>query len=277
MLRIFTLLLLLLSSPAYAHDGIHERIEQATRAIAENPKDAELYVRRAALHRAHRDDKACRRDLEAARQLDPECRGLDLEYGRFWSAKKDWVRAEAALDRSLKHFPDGPLASSARRMRGRARASRSRHSEAVSDFEWVLANASEPSPDDYLERSRSLASCGRTEEAIAGLDEGIAKLGAVPALVVAAIDLAIRGGKLEAALERVEQALLGAKRKETWHSKRGDILLLAGREDAAREAYRSALKSWRELSPKRRRTKAMTELLEHVRERLRQLEPQKTP
>src|SRR5437762_2325091 len=72
--------------------------------------------------------------------------------------------------------------------------------EAARDFTGAIAGsrpARPPSPDLYLERARALESAGdtRLEEALRGLEDGLALLGRPVALELAAADLERRLGR----------------------------------------------------------------------------------
>ena len=261
---------LLLCGAVWAHDGLHERLDRVSREIRERPSDATLYVRRAALHREHRDWKASAEDLRRALGLDPGSSELHLEYALLCVDLGRLETAVTALGRALDHLEDDAVPSRVRitRIRGELRRRLGRHAEALADVEVVLASKERPLPDDFVLKARALEGLSRPAEALACLDHGRERLGEVPALVLGAVDLLVRLGRFEEALRRIDQQLDRAARKESWCLRRGDLLRRLGREEDAREAYRRGLQAIATLSSKRRGSPATLSLRRELRERL---------
>src|SRR5262245_7785095 len=68
--------------PGLAHGDLHEQIAAATSQIEKNPKNAELYLKRGELHRAHEDWDAALADYERAAILNPKLIVVDLARGK---------------------------------------------------------------------------------------------------------------------------------------------------------------------------------------------------
>ncbi|HZM70441.1 MAG TPA: metallophosphoesterase [Candidatus Cryosericum sp.] len=201
------LAILLLSASggeARAHAPIEEQVAALTLRIEADPSDAQLYLRRGQLYRLMRRTAAARADCQRARSLG---RGLpaaslclavlELEAGRC-------SESLPAIEAYLRARPDDPEGLW---VRGRARAGLGRFPEAAEDFSRAIAAARPPllpSPDLYIERARALAAAGdsRLDEALGGLEEGLARLGPAVSLEQAAADLEVRLGREEAAAER---------------------------------------------------------------------------
>jgi predicted Zn-dependent protease len=120
----------------------------------------------------------------------------------------------------------------------------------------------EGAPPAGSHRARPHASLGdaRLDEAIRGLDAGIARLGDPVALELYAIDLELRRGRTDAALARLDRIARRSPRKEAWLAQRGGILERAGRMEEAREAYKGARGAIGVLPPSRRSTRATARL-----------------
>src|SRR5687767_3873416 len=63
---------------ASGHGDLHLQIVEITKEIEKSPKNAELYMRRAELHRAHLDFDASQADYDYVYTLDPKFPMLDL-------------------------------------------------------------------------------------------------------------------------------------------------------------------------------------------------------
>jgi tetratricopeptide (TPR) repeat protein len=255
-----------LAPPAAAHEGLHEQIEAVSRQIARDPTNAALLLKRGELHRLHRDWARALADYDRAARLAPGLSEVEFARGRMLFEAGRYREARAVLDRFLAREPDQVSALLAR---ARTLAALGDALGAAGDYTEALARMTPPEPDVYVERARTLASLGgrHAESALAGLDEGIARLGPLVTLELCAVDVELGLGRYDAALGRIDRAAAGSARKETWLARRGEILERAGRPAEARAAYAEALDAIR-LLPPYRRTRAVVALEAHVRDRI---------
>jgi len=167
-----------------------------------------------------------------------------------------------SLDRFLRRHADDPEALAER---GRALERLGRHVDAGRSYSRAIAQyraPATPDPDLFLERARALAAAGRPEvdEAIRGLDEGIAVLGPLVSLGLYAADLEVRLGRYDAALARIDRLAKLSPRQESYLVRRGAILLAADRREEARQAYAEALADIARLPEERRAARAVQDL-----------------
>src|SRR6266849_1245143 len=157
---------------ALAHGDIHLQIEEATKLIDRDPANAELYLRRGELHRAHQDWDSAQADYDRARALKPSLAMLDLAQGRMYLEANWPLSAKVALDRFLNRHTNHVEALITR---ARALVKLGRRLEAVQDYSQALAHAAQPQPETCVERSQALTIEGEAdfEEALQGYDEGI--------------------------------------------------------------------------------------------------------
>src|SRR6185503_15871944 len=106
----------------------------------------------------------------------------------------DADRAERALTYLDRFLERDPANEEARAERGRALVMLGAPLEASLDFTCAVqaaARRGDPPPEYYLDRAQAQAAAGgdHLEEALSGLDEGIARLGPVVTLELAALDL----------------------------------------------------------------------------------------
>jgi tetratricopeptide (TPR) repeat protein len=261
-LQLFLFLCLVVPAPALGHGPIHEQIEEVTLRIQRDPRNAELHLKRAELNRIHNDWRAALSDYRTARRLDPTLDVVDFCEGRMLLEAGDLKQARRSLERFLSRHPDDPDALWAR---ARVEAKLRRHKAAVEDYTRALARLSEPKPEHFVERASALAAAGRTTQAIAGLDEGIQRLGPLVTLEIPAIDFELELSRYDAALARLARIIDQSPRKESWLARRGEILARAGREQEAREAFVQALKALEALPPQFQATRAMKELEKQCR------------
>jgi len=120
--------------------------------------------------------------------------------------------------------------------RARALLGLGRPLDAARECDLVVAQHPVPNPEHYLERAGAFAAAGDShlDEAVRGIDEGIAAIGPIVTLERAAIDLDMRRGATEAALVRLDRIMEHSTRRETWLALRGELLRRMGRPEEAK-------------------------------------------
>jgi len=245
------------SVASWAHGDIHERIAACTRKIQEQPGNPGLHLQRADLYRQHGERDRALADCARAEKLDPELVAVDFVRGQTLVDAGELQPAKQAFDRLL---AAQPRHSQARIARARLFAKLKLYAAAEQDWTAALAHVEDPEPDHFLERAQMQAAQEKWDAAVAGLDEGVRKLGPIVSLESAAIDLELRQGRFDSALARVDRLAAQSVRKESWLARRGDVLERAGKPEAARAAYQSALDALQSSPSDRRRTKSLHDL-----------------
>jgi tetratricopeptide (TPR) repeat protein len=260
-------LLLLLA----AHGGIPDELRAAPAAnptnviaqlshdIERNPRRAELFLKRGELHRVLKNWDAALADFQQAAALDPNLTIVDLATAQLL-LDAGWPlagkgSAEKFLLRNPNHTDGLATLARAHFKLGQAQA-------AADVLGRAITVAREPGPELFIERAHAIASLGshRLDEALRVIEDGMRRHGALVTLQLYAIDLEARAKRFDVALARLDKVTAQSARKETWLARRGEILLLAGREAEARRAFEQALAAVRALSPVTRGTPGMAEL-----------------
>ncbi len=220
-----------------AHGDTHEQIDAVSKEIAAQPNRLELWLKRAELHRVHGEFGLALADCQTAEKLEPN--GATVQYfrGKTLFDAGLYPEAVAALDRFLAVERES---SKAFLIRARVFAKLRNFERAAADFSDGIRFAAAPEPDYFTERAQAWDAAGKTEAALSGLDEGIARFGPVVSLQTPAIDLELKLGRYEAALKRVDSLSAQSSRKESWLLQRAKILERAGRSEEARVAYANA-------------------------------------
>src|ERR1051326_9230213 len=86
---------------AFAHGDIHLQIEEITKRLAQEPRNADLYLRRGELHRVHQEWGAAQADYDQAISLNPSLAVVDLARGKMFLEANWLLSAKVALDRFL--------------------------------------------------------------------------------------------------------------------------------------------------------------------------------
>jgi len=252
------LILALVAVPAAAHPEILAEIEGVTRRIEADPGNAELYLKRGELYRTDGDWDAAAADYARARRLDPGLVPVEFCTGKMRLEAGDAPTALAHLDRFLAARPDDAEGLA---LRGRVHVALGRYAAAAADFGRAIdvraCDGDGAPPELYIARSRALVRAGAVhgDDALAGLEQGLALLGRPITIELEALDVELGLGRPDAALARVDRVLArSAVRPEPWLVRRAEILEGAGRAGEARRAWQAALDAL-EAQPAARRSK----------------------
>ena len=264
---ILAVLVVLLSAPAQGHDGLREQITVLTAQLTREPSRADLYLRRGELHRAGGDLADARADLERAAQLDAAQPGLPLAWARLQLDEHHPADAVASATRALVAQPSS---TTALRLRAQAYVQLHQRDRAVADLTRVIERA--PEPDTVLERARLLQEePAELDEALAGVEQGLRRIGPVVTLQLEAIELERRLRRFDAALRRIDAITAQAPRREQWLARRGALLEEAQRTADALAAYHSALDAANALPSHARNTRATSALISDLHRRIDRL------
>ncbi|MEO8353356.1 MAG: tetratricopeptide repeat protein [Chthoniobacteraceae bacterium] len=260
---------LLMTASTMAHGDMHEQIVAVTVEIQREPGNAALYLKRAELHRLHQDWVAAAEDYNRAAQLNPNLSAVHLGRGKTLHESGHGLEAAAELDLFLEQNPnhvDGLIT------RARSLMKCAPPLAAASDFARAIEISPRPEPETYVEHAQALAAAEKPAAAVRTLDEGMTRLGPLPALGLYAIELEVQQRRFDAALCRIDRLRNSMNRQETWLERRGDILAQSDRTGAARESYQAALKALATLPAHIRGTKSMAELEARLVQKLCDLE-----
>ncbi len=257
---------------AFAHAGVHERLAKVSAAIERSPRDASLYARRGVLRCEHGETSSAAADFRKARALAPGDTRHERKIARAWLRAEQPKRALRAVDRRLKVEPDD---APARWLRGVALARLHRPQQARPELERALAALDQPRSYHYLERARVMQALGAEHRtaAVAGIEEGIARLGPRVELVEEAVTLYAELGQPQLALELIGRLPPRLRDGPRWQGRRGDLLAAQGSTDEARGHYQAALATIDAYPASRRETRAMMRLRAELDARLTTLAP----
>ncbi len=251
-----------------AHGDLHERIAGLSARIAAEPGNAGLYLQRAEVYRQHEEWGLALADCDRARREDGAME-TGLLRGQILLGAG---RAEEALPVIEGYLMRHPGEAQALVCRARILVKTGRQAAAVADYRKALQGTPAAEPDLVQEVADALAADGKVAEAVEVLGAGIARLGAVPSLVLRAMDWEIATKDYDAALRRVEVMRRSAPRPEPWMAKRASILAQAGRVVEARAAWRELAAHLAALPNLERGSHAMSKLMEETRQALASLE-----
>lgn len=265
------LAVLLATAPLRAHGPLHEEILRLTAELEQHPDDPVRLARRGELLQLHGLPDQALVDFERLARLHPSDVTNDFRLGAVHLEMGSADEAVRCLERFDARQP-GSIAGHLLLARALVRSGNPQ--AGVAHFERAIELSAEPAPDWFLEKWRALqASNASVEEQLTCLDAGMARLGPLPVLQLAAVDLEVRRGSIDGALARLDALAARAERKERWMVRRGEILLSAGRTHEARTEFLTARKALDALPDKLRRAWTATELRQQVEAKLAALTP----
>jgi tetratricopeptide (TPR) repeat protein len=243
------LLALAAAAPAGAHVGLDEVGRTLDAEIRRHPDEPEPHVQRARAHLEAREWEAALVQLDHAAAHGAEPAVVGTLRGQAYLGWGRPRRARREFDRVLARRSDawGTLF-----LRGRAWIALDNPARAADDFGRAIAHLESPQPEQVLARRDALLALGRRADAVTALDEGIARIGPVATLELAAVDLEVELDRYDAALARLERLSAANPPNPAWLARRGDILVRAGRPAAAREAWSDAVTLIEKRPPGRR-------------------------
>jgi predicted Zn-dependent protease len=241
----------------HGHGSFHERIETLGAALREKPDDPVLLYRLAVEYLEHGEWETALTHLARIDAVAPGVVGTGLPRGRALAAGGKFAEARAALDGYLAAQP-GHAAALA--VRARVVSELGDAQQAAADCAASVAATPRPEPDAYFELANFLVAASRGTDAVRALDDGIGRLGPVPALVDRAIELELTLDHAEAALAR------SAARAKTPSTRAAHAALLArtGRPTEARAAWEALRAELAALPPLDRSSHAMLQLAERA-------------
>lgn len=249
-----------------AHPAIEEQVALVNKLIDREPENASHFLKRGRLHQAHRNWEAALSDYQRAADLDPSLQITRLRFGETLLEAGRPRDARRALDEFLKANADH---ADALVLRGRVLHRLGETAAAVADYSNAIQQSARPQPDWYLERARAAAANERNLDfAIAGLDEGIARLGPLVTFQSMAIELELGRQSYRGALARVDDILARLPRLPQWLVKRAELQAQLGLFEESRASYGAALAAIDALPASRRGTKSVLDLEQQAKHSL---------
>ena len=230
--KLLGLWVLLIPLPAFAHEGIHEQLQQADQKIEESPDDVMLYWQRGITHSQAGNQDLAIADYERAAALgDPALVAYDAGISYYLKGEyaQDLHYFDMYLQRSPEHAPSYEYRARVYRDSGQLAL-------AVADMRKYFELAEQPNPGNYIAAADMLLALNppATEQALAILDGGLEQLGIVPQIQRYAIKIETESGNYEAAIVRLESLASVLHTSVQWQVDMAELLVLAKRDSEAK-------------------------------------------
>jgi tetratricopeptide (TPR) repeat protein len=198
-------LCLAIAPAVLAHGPVEDRVRELSRDIARDPSNIDLILKRAGLYEDLGLYAEALADFERVVRLEPSRHVALLGRAVVLLDVNQPAQALEAIDEFLAREPD--QATEAWRVRAHCLMRLQRVDDAIDSIDRAIAMADPPVPDDYLSRARWIASLGEShlDDAVAGLDEGLARLGPSVSLQLAAIEIEQQRGGHDAVRLRTDE------------------------------------------------------------------------
>jgi tetratricopeptide (TPR) repeat protein len=230
--------LLLGARDSQAHAGLDVIEAALADEVARRPKDPALRLEQAQAFEAAGEWDRALAALDEAAALGGDVDQIDGLRGRVLVAAGRHDAAKAMLDRLIARLPSAP---GPRYQRGLLLLQMQRPGDAARDLAVAVDELPSPDPSHVLAWRDALVAAGQPADAIAALDRGMLRVGSVPSLELAAVDLEERLGRLPDALRRIDRLIATSPRNPAWVARRGELLERVGSSADARTSYAQAL------------------------------------
>jgi tetratricopeptide (TPR) repeat protein len=224
--------------PVLAHQDVGVLEEAVAGEVTSRPRDPAALMSQALVHQVARRWDGALATLDRAAELGADPDEVGAARGRVY-LDAGWPRmAKRELDRVIARRPN---AWALVYERGRAWMLLGDAGAAADDFGRAVAHLPEPRPEQVFAHRDALLWLGRRDDAVRALDAGIARLGLIASLALAAVDLETELGRYDAAVSRLDRLLATNPKNEAWIARRGEILAQAGRAGEAQASFARAL------------------------------------
>lgn len=228
--------LLLCSSIAAAHPGVHHDIERVTEELKKQPRRADLLIERGVYLRINSDYPASLADFDEAQRLEPANMDIAAHRGITFAAMNRPRDAERELTRFL---DSGRVSAAVLAARADARVKLGQTESAIADLSHALSIS--PDVDLYIERARLEESLGRLDRAADGLRDGVLALHGPVVLRDRLIDVEIRNKRYQAAIRVIDDQIAATPVPSGWYLRRSEVLKMAGKTTEAQQDRLRAL------------------------------------
>jgi predicted Zn-dependent protease len=230
--------LLLGARDAQGHAGLDVLEPAMADRVARHPTDPAVRLEQAQVFEAAGAWEQALAALDQAATLGADADQVSGLRGRVLLAAGRLGDARRELDRLIARRPDAP---GPYYQRGQVLLRLERPADAARDFERAVATLPAPTPTHVLAWRDALLAAGQPADAVRALDRGMARVGQVSSLELAALDLEEHLGRHRDALQRIERLLAQHPRNPAWVARRGELLARSGKPTDARAAYEHAL------------------------------------
>ena len=247
------------------HGDIHERIQQISKEIENNPDDVNLYLKRGELYFQHEAYDSSSFDFKTCELLgNYPAKRFYFSYAKTLNQLDRHGEALIYLKKILKIDPGNV---NTLRLIGKIYNDLSKPCIASEYLQKVISNASYTLPFNYLEASRSFSRCDHPDalnKSIDILNQGINDLGALITFQNELVKIFLENNMVNEAIDIQTQIIQSATRKEFPLYKRAKFYKANGNIELAEKDIQDAKILVSKLPERIRLNKATRELMEKL-------------
>ena len=261
---IATLTVMALPPITNAHEDVHLQLQSVGVEIDKNPEDYRLFIRRGRLLGLNRHWTGAVAAYKTAQRTAPPEKAafLNLNIGDALHAAGN---TEEALLHVSKFLSDFPKSSYGWRNKGRVLASLGYSPAAVDCFDLAIRFSEPPTPELFFERAQALIDdLERTDDLLAGIDEGISILGPLVSLLELAVEVEEARGNFAGAVHRIDNMPAAIRDQARWLHRRSLALEQLRQHQQAIATNRLALQAIEQLPASRRSSAAYLALRQEI-------------
>ena len=238
-MRLYRIILLILPSLLFCHDGPHDVIERLTVEIEKKGPTTERLIRRAVEYRLSGKFKKAEDDLFWVLKTDPDYSAGHIELARLRIREKKSSQALSICQTLLKKRPGRIDLAAAHFLCGEAFVLQEKYPEALAAYEHAI-KAETKQVDWYLKRSRLHYILGKIKIRASALHKGYKATDSF-VLYDEWIDALIDAGETAPALKEIERNLPRFRLKSSWQIRRARVRLIQGKKDEAKVDLEAAI------------------------------------
>jgi tetratricopeptide (TPR) repeat protein len=223
-------------SLAFGHAEPEVTTANLSADIKANQKNAELMLRRAESYRASRNWTAALADYSAAEELGM---GIDVAFyrSRMYLDAGNWTQAMSVSNAFLELHPEN---SAGLVTLAYAEYGAGKRNTAIGTMEQALSNHPTPTADEFVDLSRWYLESNDLGGALSSLDKGATRLGSPVSFSIRRVELLQNAGAYPDAVLSIDELPAALREQPEWLMRRGDLLMLAGEDAEALEAFLDA-------------------------------------
>ena len=276
MYKIITILLLIsaCSWNAFGHGDLEKRIHAKTKAIAQEPQNATLYLERGFLYYQHEEWDNSLADYLQAQELGFQKKIL---YFRMAETYLELYLFRSGLICTQQYLAQDSLDVKIHKLRGELFYKSRAYDDAIYSFEYVIEYSIDLTPENYVTLAEVYATKGpsQKETVLEIIEQGLEKLGPqVFVLQEQKLNYFKKYNLVKQALVQYDVMINNNTRKEGWYYQKANYLYQQKKIKAAKTQAEVAKKTFEALKPHKQKTKAMLQLLANIHTLLQNLENQ---
>lgn len=248
-----------------SHGDIHKRIIEVTKEIKVSPDSAYLYVKRGKFYFQHKSYKKSIDDLQKSKTLGYQSVEQKLLFAKGYNSLKAYEKALPYCDEILSNNPKNVRAI---KVKAQAYLGQGDFYAAALDFENVINYSNKSFPENYIDASHAWELLDNDEGYKKGtiiIHKGIENLGHLISLYSRLIELAVKQGDYNSAIESQLLILNLSPRKETAYYKLSELYCLNGNAKKALEFLNLAKVHFNILPERLQNTAFMKQLIENIK------------